>query len=483
MWAEGSERWDTQFLARYSSGNDLIALRKFAPAGLFVSSAAARRVVSAWQSEDTMRLEDVTPDAQITGITGDAPVTVVAAAWIGGNALRLTYRTDSGKLDERILYRDHEPRLEVVKRAAYDLTADAGAFKLAAEALRIRMAGRFDPMLAVHTSDLEPLPHQIQAVYGELLGRTPLRFLLADDPGAGKTIMAGLYIKELMLRSDLERCLIVAPGGLVEQWQDELREKFGMSFELLTRQLADAEPDGRVFARHHLLIARMDQLSRSDDFREQLEKADWDLVVVDEAHRMSAHYFGSELKKTKRYQLGELLGRHARHFLLMTATPHAGREEDFQLFMALLDTDRFEGRYRDAVHTVDTDGLMRRMVKEDLKTFEGRPLFPERRAYTVSYELSPGEKDLYDAVTQYVRDEMNRADRLKQEGDNKRSFTVGFALTVLQRRLASSPEAILKSLERRHKRLEKRRREMRYGEPAARTTTWPDGSARCSAKT
>ena len=413
-----------------------------------------------------MRLEDVTPGARVTGITGDAPVTVVAAAWIGGNALRLTYRTDTGKLDERLLYRDHEARLDVVKKAAYDLSADGGAFKLAAEALRIRMAGRFDPMLAVHTSDLEPLPHQIQAVYGELIQRTPLRFLLADDPGAGKTIMAGLYIKELMLRGDLERCLIVAPGGLVDQWQDELREKFGLTFELLTRQLADAEPDGNVFARHNLLIARMDQLSRSDDFKDRLEQSDWDLVVVDEAHRMSAHYFGNELKKTKRYQLGELLGRHARHFLLMTATPHAGRDEDFQLFMALLDTDRFEGRYRDAVHTVNTDGLMRRMVKEDLKTFEGRPLFPERRAYTVSYELSPGEKDLYDAVTQYVREEMNRADRLKKEGD-KRSFTVGFALTVLQRRLASSPEAIFKSLERRHKRLEKRRAEMRYGSQTA----------------
>ena len=414
-----------------------------------------------------MRLEDVTPGAQITGIAGDAPVTVVAAAWIGGNALRLTYRTESGKLDERILYRDHEAQLNAVKRAAYDLTADAAAFKLAAEALRIRMAGRFDPMLAVHTSDLEPLPHQIQAVYGELLGRTPLRFLLADDPGAGKTIMAGLYIKELMLRGDLERCLIVAPGGLVEQWQDELRDKFGLSFELLTRHLADAEPDGGVFARHHLLIARMDQLSRSDELKEQLERADWDLVVVDEAHRMSAHYFGGELKKTKRYQLGELLGRHARHFLLMTATPHAGREENFQLFMALLDTDRFEGRYRDAVHTVNTDGLMRRMVKEDLKTFEGRPLFPERCAYTVAYELSPAEMDLYDAVTQYVREEMSRADRLRAEGDTRRGFTVGFALTVLQRRLASSPEAILKSLERRRKRLEKRRAELRYGEPAA----------------
>jgi superfamily II DNA or RNA helicase len=415
-----------------------------------------------------MKLEDVTPGAQITGITGDTPVTVVATTWIGGNALRLTYRTANQRLDERLLYRDHECRLELAMRsAAYDLTADAARFKLAAEALRIRMAGRFDQMLAVHTSDLEPLPHQIQAVYGELIQRTPLRFLLADDPGAGKTIMAGLYIKELMLRGDLERCLIVAPGGLVEQWQDELREKFGLTFELLTRQLADAEPDGNIFARHSLLIARMDQLSRSDEFKEQLERADWDLVVVDEAHRMSAHYFGNELKKTKRYQLGELLGRTTRHFLLMTATPHAGREEDFQLFMALLDTDRFEGRYRDAVHTVNTDGLMRRMVKEDLKTFEGKPLFPERRAYTVVYELSENEKILYEAVTEYVRDQMNLADRLRDAGDKKRGFTVGFALTVLQRRLASSPEAILKSLERRHKRLEKRRSEMRYGSSSA----------------
>ncbi|HET9967951.1 MAG TPA: helicase-related protein [Streptosporangiaceae bacterium] len=414
-----------------------------------------------------MRLEDVTPGARIVGIAVDAPVTVVAAAWIGGNALRLTYRMDGGRLDERLLYRDHEARLELAKQgAAFDLTADGGKFKLAAEALRIRMAGRFDPMLAVHTSELEPLPHQIQAVYGELIQRTPLRFLLADDPGAGKTIMAGLYVKELMLRGDLERCLIVAPGGLVEQWQDELRDKFGLQFELLTRQLADATPvtgEWSVFTRHNLLIARMDQLSRSEEFRDLLDRAEWDLVVVDEAHRMSAHYFGSELKKTRRYQLGELLGRHARHFLLMTATPHAGREEDFQLFLALLDTDRFEGRYRDGIHAVSTDGLMRRMVKEDLKTFDGRPLFPERRAYTVAYELSEAEKDLYEAVTQYVREEMSRADRLAEQGDSRRGFTVGFALTVLQRRLASSPEAILQSLVRRHARLKKRRDEMRSG--------------------
>lgn len=421
-----------------------------------------------------MKLEDVTPGAQVLGVVNDTPVTVVAATWIGGNALNLTFKKQSGQLDERILYRDHEAKLEVVTNAAYAFDADAGKFKLAAEALRIRMAGRFDPMLAVHTSDLEPLPHQIQAVYGQLLDKTPLRFLLADDPGAGKTIMAGLYVKELMLRGDLERCLIVAPGGLVEQWQDELREKFGLHFELLTRELINAEPDGNPFLRHPLLIARMDQLSRSDDLKDRLKRSDWDLVVVDEAHRMSATYFGNELKKTKRYQLGELLGQRTRHFLLMTATPHSGREENFQLFLALLDTDRFEGRYRDAVHTVNTDGLMRRMVKEDLKTFEGKPLFPERRAYTVAYKLSDSEKDLYDAVTEYVREEMGRAEQLQKHGDKKRGFTVGFALTVLQRRLASSPEAILKSLERRQARLRKRKAEMRYGQAKQEDDTLAD---------
>ncbi len=386
---------------------------------------------------------------------------MVSVAWHGTNALTLTFRDDAGATDQVLLYRDHEPGLLVVspsRVAAFD--ADPEDFKLAAEALRIRMAARFDPMLAVSTSEVEPLPHQLRAVYGELLPRTPLRFLLADDPGAGKTIMAGLYIKELFLRGDLARCLIVAPGSLVEQWQEELHDKFGLRFELLTRSLVEADLDGDVFAAHPWLIARMDQLARNEDLQAQLERADFDLVVVDEAHRMSAHYFGAELKTTRRYLLGQQLGRVARHLLLMTATPHAGREEDFQLFMALLDADRFEGRFRDGVHAVDVQGLMRRMVKEDLLTFEGKPLFPERRAATVPYELSPAERDLYESVTLYVREEMNRAEQLKDAGEGRRSNTVGFALTVLQRRLASSPEAIWRSLQRRRARLEKRRAEM-----------------------
>jgi len=391
----------------------------------------------------------------------DGVVTVIDAKWHGSNAITLTYSDDGGHVAQSLLYRDIEPSLKIDKPSrAYAFDGDPELFRLAAEAQRIKMAALFDPMLAVTTSDLEPLPHQIKAVYGELIPRTPLRFLLADDPGAGKTIMAGLYIKELMLRGDLARCLVVAPGSLVDQWQEELFDKFGLRFELLTRSLIDATLGENVFERFPLLIARMDMLSRDTDLQDLLEQADYDLAVVDEAHRMSARYYSNELKATKRYQLGQLLGRVARHLLLMTATPHAGKEEDFQLFLALLDADRFEGRYRDAVHSIDTKGLMRRVIKEELLTFEGKPLFPERRADTLMYELSPAEHDLYEAVTDYVREQMNRAEQLKKEGEGRRGNTVGFALTVLQRRLASSPEAILKSLERRRRRLETRRAEM-----------------------
>ncbi|MFD0855244.1 DEAD/DEAH box helicase, partial [Actinomadura adrarensis] len=304
--------------------------------------------------------------------------------------------------------------------------------------------------------EVRPLPHQIHAVYGELLPRTPLRFLLADDPGAGKTIMAGLYVKELILRDDVNRCLVVAPGGLVEQWQDELFFKFGLWFDLLTPQLAEANANVNAFDRAPLLIARMDQLARNDELKARLSETEWDLVIVDEAHRMGAHYFGGRVEKTKRFQLGELLGGITRHLLLMTATPHSGKEEDFQLFLTLLDRDRFAGR---RTRTADTAGIMRRMVKEDLLTFEGRKLFPERIAETVPYELTALEYDLYERVTEYVREGMNRAERV----GGQRKNTVGFALTVLQRRLASSPEAIYRSLLRRSARLERRKQEILDG--------------------
>ena len=404
-------------------------------------------------------LDALTRGVRLDGVLPASTVTVVAVERHGPDAITLTYRDDAGQLGDTMLFGADLDRLCLAPAGAgWTFDADGAEFRLAAEALRIRMAGLFDSMLAVSTSDLQPLPHQIRAVYGELLPRTPLRFLLADDPGAGKTIMAGLYAKELALRGELARCLIIAPGGLVEQWQDELVEKFGLYFTILTPSLVDATPAGQsVFDAQPLLIARMDQLARSDDWLAQLNDSFWDLIVVDEAHRMSARFNGLEVKTTARYRLGQRLGAITRHLLLMTATPHAGKEEDFQLFLALLDPDRFNGRYRQGVHSSTTRDLMRRTIKEDLLTFDGRHLFPERMAQTLPYTLSDREKELYEQVTRYVRTEMNRARKLGEAGDTRRSNTVGFALTVLQRRLASSPAAIHESLRRRRDRLDERR--------------------------
>jgi superfamily II DNA or RNA helicase len=227
----------------------------------------------------------------------------------------------------------------------------------------------------------------------------------------------------------------------------------------LTNDKLEAARTGNWFLENNLVIARLDKLSRDESVQDKLKAPDcrWDLIVCDEAHKMSASFFGGEVKFTKRHKLGQMLSPLTRHFLLMTATPHNGKEEEFQLFMSLIDGDRFEGRFRDGVHTADVSDLMRRMVKEKLLKFDGTPLFPERIAYTVPYKLSDGETRLYKEVTEYVREQFNRAEALQND---KRAGTVGFALTILQRRLASSPEAIYQSLRRRRERLEKRLREL-----------------------
>jgi SNF2 family DNA or RNA helicase len=407
-----------------------------------------------------MKLEQLQTNTTVRGIIPDALVTVVSVQWFGSEALELTYKTASGKVANELLYRDSEPRLELVELGRpWSFDGDGALFRLVSEAQRIRLAHLFDPVLAVHTSVVDPLPHQITAVYEAMLPRQPLRFLLADDPGAGKTIMAGLLIKELIARGDLQRCLIVCPGSLAEQWQDELYRRFHLPFEILTNDKLEAARTGNWFIETNLVIARLDKLARNDEVQQKLQAQDcrWDLVVCDEAHKMSATVFGGETKYTKRYRLGQLLSTLTRHFLLMSATPHNGKEADFQLFMALLDGDRFEGRYRDGVHMADVSDLMRRMVKEKLLKFDGTPLFPERIAYTIPYKLSDAETHLYKIVTEYVREEFNRAEALEND---KRAGTVGFALTILQRRLASSPEAIYQSLRRRRERLESRLREL-----------------------
>ena len=397
------------------------------------------------------RLEEITAGSQVKGIAAGEPVTVIAVQWYGNAAVEITFKNSKGQLASQIVYREDESQLEILgDHVPWSFDADADRMRLVSEAYRINLAHIFDPYLAVHTSSIEPLPHQISAVYQEMLPRLPLRYILADDPGAGKTIMTGLFIKELIVRGDLKRCLIVTPGNLSEQWQDELYRKFHLRFEILTNDRIESAVSGNIFTEMPFCIARLDKLARNETLQEKLKVTDWDLIVCDEAHKMSATVWGGEIKYTKRFNLGRLLSEITRNFLLLTATPHNGKSEDFQLFLSLIDQDRFEGAARSSNHAVDVSDVMRRLVKEELLKFDGTPLFPERRAYTVNYDLSPREAQLYNEVTDYVREEFNRADKL----NNERKTTVGFALTILQRRLASSPEAIYQSLRRRRERLE-----------------------------
>ncbi len=412
----------------------------------------------AYNPPGVLPLTSLKPGLVVSGLLPDRHVTILHVDPISDSSIEVTFKDSSGHRSSEVLYSADSDRLGLVDSARpWSFSADGADFRLVSEARRIRLAHLFDPYLALQTSAVQPLPHQIAAVYEDMLRRHPLRFLLADDPGAGKTIMAGLLIRELQVRGDVRRCLIVCPGSLGEQWQDELDQKFGLKFDLFSNQAQEASR-GNWFDETPLAIARLDKLARDDDLKAKIEATHWDLIVIDEAHKLSASWTGNEVKYTKRYRLGQLLSRQTRHFLLMTATPHNGKPADFQLFMALLDGDRFEGQPRQGAHIADPSDLMRRMVKEKLVKFDGRPLFPERRAYTVNYALSEPEVDLYESVTKYVTEEFNRAEALANEG---RKGTVGFALMSLQRRLASSPAAILRSLERRRDRLDKKLREAR----------------------
>src|SRR4051795_11863457 len=232
------------------------------------------------------RLEDLTRGAAVKGILPDSLVTVVDVKWIGTVAVELTYKDPAGTLGNELLYRDREPTLEIATEGRpWSFDGDGASFRLVSEAHRIRLAHLFDPLLAVHTSVVEPLPHQITAVYESMLPRQPLRFLLADDPGAGKTIMTGLFIKELLARGDLQRCLIVCPGNLAEQWQDELDRRFHLPFEIMTNDALEAARTGNWFVENPLAICRLDKLSRNEDVQQKLANTDWDLIVCDEAHK------------------------------------------------------------------------------------------------------------------------------------------------------------------------------------------------------
>ncbi len=329
---------------------------------------------------------------------------------------------------------------------SFAFTAEPRLFRLATEALRTRLAHAFDPQYAVSVSQVDPLPHQLDAVYKHMLPLPRIRFLLADDPGAGKTIMAGLLMRELMQRGEVARVLVLCPKALTDQWRREMWERFRARFTLLTGETVAGAFGQNAWLEHNLVVASVD-LGVQEHILPGLEQAHWDLVIFDEAHKLSAYRYGQKIDKTKRYQLAEKLARRTRHLLLMTATPHRGDDENFRLLMALLDEQVFASQagLRRALDKDSSPFFLRRM-KESMRYFDGRPLFLPRHVDTIAYPLEPHEQALYDAVTDYVANGLEKA-------ESARNRNVGLALTVLQRRLASSLFAITRSLERRRARL------------------------------
>ena len=391
---------------------------------------------------------ELIPNVVLTGPFWSEPIRVLAIQRLSEGWVKIeTVGLHSQRYAAQILGPAELAQVQIGEGAARDFAGDATAAFFAIEAARIRFAYQFDPHFAVNVSQVDPLPHQIEAVYHYILRNPRLRFLLADDPGAGKTIMAGLLLKEIKYRGLVTRTLIVVPGHLKEQWQRELKEKFGEHFPIVDRGVVNAYWGRNVWAELPQAITSMDFLKR-EDVLPGLAEVHWDLVIVDEAHKMAAYRYGDRTKKTERYQLGELLSRHTSYLLFLTATPHRGDPENFRLFLDLLEPGMFADTdlLAESIESRDNPLFLRRL-KEDLTDFDQRPLFPPRRVHTVKYRLTDDEKRLYNEVTRYVQQHFNRA--LQKEKRN-----VAFALTILQRRLASSTRGIRRSLERRKKRLE-----------------------------
>jgi superfamily II DNA or RNA helicase len=375
------------------------------------------------------------------------PVRILAVEHLGTRVRIEAVGIKSSQVYERILSATDLERVRVVDEAVRDFGARGEAFFLAMEAQRIRYAYQFDPLFAVSVAQVDPLPHQIEAVYHYILRNPRIRFLLADDPGAGKTIMTGLLLKELKYRGLVRRTLIVVPGHLKDQWLREMKERFGETFTVVDRSVINATWGRNVWQEQPQVITSMD-FAKQDDVMATLSEVHWDLVVVDEAHKMAAYRYGEKTTRTERYRLGELLSRTSNFLLFLTATPHRGDPENFRLFLDLLQPGFFANSdlLNESVKNADNPLFLRRL-KEDLRDFDGQPLFPPRRVVTKTYRLSDDEKQLYNAVTEYVEKSYNKA--LAAEKRN-----VAFALLILQRRLASSLRAVRRSLERRKERLE-----------------------------
>lgn len=367
-------------------------------------------------------------------------------------------RLADGSLDETVITEEEAWAIFGTAATAANEVApvDADHLRLLLESARIRLAYSYDKQFAVSLSGIRTLPHQIEAVYMKMLPQPRLRFLLADDPGAGKTIMAGLLVKEMKLRQAIERVLILCPAALTLQWQDELLRWFGEEFDIISSR-NDQQQVLNPWSRNSQVISSLDY-AKQDEVRERVWQQSWDLLIIDEAHKCSAYTKQSsqrsaQVEKTKRYELAEkLTARPDQNVLLLTATPHHGDEDRFAHFLRLVDPDLFPEPHKlPAKATEIRKNILRlghdcpwtlRRLKEDLRDFEGRRLFPDRNTKTVAFKLNPDEFSLYKEVTAYINTYM-------PQSPGKQKSSVALARTVLQRRLASSTWAIHESLKRR----------------------------------
>ncbi len=394
------------------------------------------------------------PGNIVSGPVLPEPVEVVAVTPMGSSIRLFGKGLRTGLAHSPVLSAAQIAQL-VVSADQEPLDGDAALFRLGVEAHRLGLAYEYDPYFALSIARVDPLPHQLEAVYGYFLKLPRIRFLLADDPGAGKTIMAGLLLKELKARGLVKRVLIVTPANLTFQWQRELKEKFREPFEVINSDVLRTNYGQNPWQDRHQLITSISWVSRIDDARESLLRSRWDLVIVDEAHKMAAY---AEDRKTLAFRLGESLSGMTDHLLLMTATPHKGDPENFCLFLSLLDRDVYGNveSLEQAMRQNEAPFYLRR-IKEALITFpdpdtgKARKLFTKRRVNTADFQLDGEELDFYDALTRYVEDQSI----LASAEDSARGRAVGFTMAMLQRRMASTVYAVRRSLERMKDRREK----------------------------
>ncbi len=394
-----------------------------------------------------MEAKDLKPGAIVRGPMLPEPIEVLVVTALG-NVVKLTGAGQrTGQVHQRVLHPDQVKLLDASPDAE-PFDGDPLHFKLGVEAARLGLAYEYDPYFSLSIARVDPLPHQLEAVYDYFLKLPRIRFLLADDPGAGKTIMAGLLLKELKVRGLVTRTLIVAPANLTFQWQRELKDKFREQFDVMRGEVLRTQYGQNPWQERNQVVTSVSWISRVEDAKESLLRSSWDLVIVDEAHKMSAY---SADKKTLAFQIGEALSQRTDHFLLMTATPHKGDPENFRLFLSLLDRDVYGDvkSLEEAMRRHEAPFYLRRLKEAlvafpDAETGEVKKLFTNRDVRTTKFELDGDEFDFYDALTRYVEDQSIQA----AAAENVQANILTFQMAMLQRRFASSVYAVRRSLER-----------------------------------